>query len=136
MRESGYYPEGTEYSSDAPWNQKSLPEEKFEVTISQTLSKNTTVHTDDYIPGEVYPEVEYDDGGCCTVTCKEPNDTSETDWKKAYNEEHRTPLYLIQLFKHLLEGSIDLGDIHISRRAYLIKECSDWVEDDLEVCED
>jgi len=22
MKESGYYPEGTEFSSDAPWNQK------------------------------------------------------------------------------------------------------------------
>lgn len=134
--ESGYYPPGAEHNPNAPYNQRDLDEKEFDVTISQTLSKNTTVFTNDYIPGYQYQESEWDGDGYCAVTYQEPDDTSDTDWKEAYKFNHDTPLHLIYLFKRILEGDIKLDEMQESRKKYLIQECSDWVEDDFEVCKD
>ena len=117
---------------NAPWNQSGPEEEEFEVTVSQTLSKSTTVTTSDYVPGGYFPETEWDIDGYHTITCHEPDDTSDTDWKKAYNNEHYTPLGLIQEFKEMLEKNTPIPE---TRRKYLIDECMNWIEDDLEVCE-
>lgn len=117
---------------NAPWNQSDPEEKEFEVTVSQTLSKSTTVTTSDYIPGEYFPETEWDIDGYHTITCHEPDDTSDTDWKKAYNNEHYTPLGLIQEFKEMLEKNTPIPE---TRRKHLIDECMNWIEDDLEVCE-
>ena len=117
---------------NAPWNQNDPEEKEFEVTVSQTLSKSTTVTTSDYIPGGYFPETEWDIDGYHTITCLEPDDTSDTDWKKAYNNEHYTPLGLIQEFKEMLEKNTPIPE---TRRKHLIDECMNWIEDDLEVCE-
>ena len=131
MYDNYNYPPGAD-GPDAPWNQEDTPEKEFEVTISQTLSKNTTVCTADYCPGGCYQETEWDIDGCHTVACYEPDDTSDTDWKAAYNNEHYTPLGLIQEFKEMLEKNTPISE---SRRKHLIEECMNWIEDDLEVCE-
>lgn len=136
MRESGYYPPGAEFDPDAPYNQRDLDEKEFSVAVSQTLSKITTVNTNDYIPGCQFQEREWDGDGYCSVTYQEPDDTSDTNWKEAYKIEHDTPLHLISLFKRVLEGDIILNELPESRKKYLIEECSNWVEDDFEVCED
>ena len=117
---------------NAPWNQSDPEEKEFEVTVSQTLSKSTTVTTSDYIPGEYFPETEWDIDGYHTITCHEPDDTSDTNWKKAYNNEHYTPLGLIQEFKEMLKKNTPIPE---TRRKHLIDECMNWIEDDLEVCE-
>ena len=117
---------------NAPWNQSDPEEKEFEVTVSQTLSKSTTVTTSDYIPGGYFLETEWDIDGYHTITCHEPDDTSDTDWKKAYNNEHYTPLGLIQEFKEMLEKNTPIPE---TRRKHLIDECMNWIEDDLEVCE-
>lgn len=117
---------------NAPWNQSDPEEKEFEVTVSQTLSKSTTVTTSDYIPGEYFPETEWDIDGYHTITCHEPDDTSDTDWRSAYNNEHYTPLGLIQEFKEMLEKNTPIPE---TRRKHLIDECMNWIEDDLEVCE-
>lgn len=135
MYDNYNYPPGAD-GPDAPWNQSGPEEREFEVTISQTLSKSTIVYTNDYIPGSCYTEREWDGDGYCTVTHQEPDDTSDTNWKDAYKMEHDTPLHLISLFKRVLEGDIVLNELPESRKKYLIEECSDWVEDDFEVCED
>lgn len=122
MIESGYYPPGAEFDPRAPWNEQEVPERRFDVCISQTLSKSTRVTTNDYIP-----EVDQDEGGVYKLT-----DTSDTDWKKAYNNEHYTPLGLIQEFKEMLEKNTPIPE---TRRKHLIDECMNWIEDDLEVCE-
>lgn len=133
MTESGYYPPGAEHDPDAPYNQSDTEEKEFEVTVSQTLSKNTTVTTSDYIPGGCFPETDWDIDGYYTITCYEPDDTSDTDWKAAYNDEHCTPLELIQEFKKMLEENSTISE---NRRKYLIEECMNWIEDDLEICEE
>lgn len=129
---SNYPPMSQSEWDNAPWNQSDPEEKEFEVTVSQTLSKSTTVTTSDYIPGRYFPETEWDIDGYHTITCHEPDDTSDTNWKKAYNNEHYTPLGLIQEFKEMLEKNTPIPE---TRRKHLIDECMNWIEDDLEVCE-
>ena len=129
---SNYPPMSQSEWDNAPWNQNDPEEKEFKVTISQTLSKSTTVTTSDYIPGGYFPETEWDIDGYHTITCHEPDDTSDTDWRSAYNNEHYTPLGLIQEFKEMLEKNTPIPE---TRRKYLIDECMNWIEDDLEVCE-
>jgi hypothetical protein len=98
-----------------------MKEAKLHVLISQTLSRDAVVVTDDFqpeepsgIPGEAY-------------------DTSETDWENAYKDNrHYTPEQLINLFRmHLREEMIRLGStIDKSRYQHLINECSDWLVDE------
>lgn len=135
MRESGYYPPGAD-GPDAPWNQSGPEEREFEVTVSQTLSKNTTVYTNDYIPGDIYQEAEWDGDEMCTVTCQDPDDTSETDWVEAYKSDSKTPLELIALLKGIVEGTVDINKLTTREKKSIIEDCSDWVEDELVICED
>ena len=132
------YPCGAD-GPDAPWNQNDIEEKEFGVTISQTLSKNTTVTTSDYIPGGSSQETEWDIDGYHTITCHEPDDTSDTDWKKAYKNEHLTPLQLINEFKDFLTKHLPapIIDVKESQRfKYLIDECEGWEVDETEVVEE
>ena len=129
MRESGYYPPGAEFDPDAPWNDPVIPEKSFDVTLSNTLSKSTTVYTDQYIP-----YVEHEPDGCYAW-----EDTSDTNWEDVYNENHYTALGLINKFKEFLEKY--LPDPIVDRSRYmefkhLIEECEDWEEDEIEVVKD
>ena len=136
MRENNNYPPGAEANPNAPWNQSDPEEKEFKVTVSQTLSKNTTVTTSDYIPGGCFPETERDIDGYHTITCHEPDDTSDTDWKEAYKDEHLTPLQLIGEFKDFLTKYLPDPIIDVKgfqRFKYLIGECEGWTEDETEV---
>lgn len=143
MIESGYYPPGAEFDVNAPYNQAEIPEKDFDVTISQTLSKDTTVTTNDYIPGESGVDYEPDDeGGYCASGWQDPDDTSDTNWGKAYREEHYTPLDLIEMFKETLKQQLESweGMDYIPyvkkerhRIEHLIDECSCWTDDETEV---
>ena len=128
-------------SPDTPWNEPQVPERDFEVTCSQSLSRTAKVTTNNYIP---CAEDVWDDG---VGYHDEWADTSETDWKKAYSYEHKTPLELIGLLKEYLEK--DLRDIQRDMlpndRSFkatksrmlkgLIEECECWTEDETEICE-
>lgn len=136
---SNYPPMSQSEWDNAPWNQSDPEEKEFKVTVSQTLSKNTTVTTSNYIPGGYFPETEWDIDGYHTITCHEPDDTSDTDWKEAYNSKHLTPLQLISEFKdfltkHLPDPIIDVKGFQ--RFKYLIDECEGWIEDETEVIEE
>lgn len=121
MIESGYYPPGAEFDPRAPWNQYENPEEGFEVTVSQSLSKNTTVFTSDYSL-----EIDYDeDGGYRNI------DTTDTPWKDIYEEDNHTPLQLIGFLKRVLEGE----QITERLKKQLIEECDGWCVDDYEIVE-
>ena len=78
MSESGYYPIGAEFDPSAPWNQVEIPEREFDVTISSSLSKSTTIESKDYLIDED-PDGSY-------------IDTSDIAWTKEYQEQHYTPL--------------------------------------------
>lgn len=129
--ESGYYPPGAEFDPSAPWNEPEIPEQDFNVSVYQTLKKETVVTTDDYIP---VVEDEPQNG-----IHESYADTSETDWPEAYeNCEHYTPLQLIQLFKRYLESELHHTK-DVSRfpsfLSQLIEECEGWTEEEFEVQE-
>lgn len=125
MSEADYYPPGAYNDPDAPYNQPVTPERDFDVTVSQTLSRDVGVTTDNYRP-------EYDDEDGRTYA-----NTEDTDWRKVYGQQHLTILELLEDYKVRLETlKITLDDEkEIKRIDYLLSECEGWVEDDFEVNE-
>ena len=79
----------------APFNEPDVPEKEFDVTISQTLSKSTSIYTQDYQP-------EYDEENGHVYA-----DTSQTDWKKAYNDAAMTPLDIIQSAEKIAKALLE-----------------------------
>lgn len=136
MRESGYFPAGAEFDPSAPYNQVDVPEKDFDVTCSQSLSRTATVWTNNYIPGAY--GCDYEDG--MAVGWHDPDDTSDTDWSKEYDEcGYKTPLQLIQLFKIELEKQYNEcneatfeGKIKARKLKHLIEECDCWQDDETE----
>lgn len=119
--ESGYYPPGAEYDSNAPYNQTELPEKDIEVTISVTLSKTVKVTVDDY-------KVERDDYG------KFLNyDFSECNVAQAVEDQVVLPQNHAEYVSRIFEDCLDLKAIEIPK--YLkdaISDCKNWDIDDLE----
>ena len=124
---SGYYPAGlTDNTPGCPWSEPVIPEREFDVLVSQTLSRNTSIYTDDYCP-------EFDEKDGRTYA-----NTEETDWKKAYQNVAMTPLEIIgaaeKIAKALLEqGQTRVGDVYLKS---LVQDCEGWNEDELEVMEE
>lgn len=129
------YPCGAD-TPDAPWNEVDVPEQDFDVTCSQTLSKTVTVTTNNYIPGASGVDYEPDDeGGYYASSWHDPDDTSNTDWANEYHDnDYHTPLQLIQLLKQVLETALQHGIVFKSPKFThdLINECADWQEDETE----
>ena len=140
MIESGFYAPGTEFDENAPWNQVENPEEEFNVTIVETLSKDVTIVTTNY-----NLEVDRDEDGCYR-NC----DTSDTDWKDEYKKQGCTAIETIIAVKTYLEEVRlkDLIDITHCRNLTeseqkelrvvkdLIEQCSGWEQEEIEFCEE
>lgn len=117
------YPPGAEHDPNAPWNEISVPEKEFEVTISQTLSKNVIVYTDNYIP-----DVDYETGYVYA-------DTSETDWKEVCKEQHYTIPELLEHLQVFAEKELENVSPNSGKGRELqniIDACENWVVDDYE----
>ena len=128
LSNSNYPPMSQSEWDSAPWSEEELPEREFNIMISQTLSKNTTVCTTDY---ETYYEEE--DGSVHV-------ETNNTDWVAACDRsEVYTPLELIGEFKKFLLEQLETVPA-TSRKAaryrILIRECENWNQDDIEIMED
>lgn len=121
MYDNYHYPPGAD-TPDAPWNQSDPPEQEFEITITQTLSKSLSVFTDQY-----NFICDMDEDGVSTEY-----DTSDTNWHDVYEEDHYTPLQLIALFKRMLESKEEISE---RMRKHLIEECEEWCEDECEIVE-
>jgi hypothetical protein len=108
----------------APWAQKENVKKRFNVSVSSSLSKTTEVYTNDY----VYSDEE--------IYC----DTSNTNWKDAYQENHHlTPIELISKFKDLLQATLPDPVVHpkeYKKQQDLIHECENWTEDECEIFEE
>lgn len=138
MRESGYYPPGAEFDPNAPYNQVENPEEEFNVTIVETLSKNVTIVTTNY-----NLEVDCDEDGCYR-NC----DTSDTSWKDEYKTQGCTAIETIIAVKTYLEEVRleDLKDLSLCRELTisekkelkvvkdLIEQCKGWEQEEIEFC--
>lgn len=123
MREEDYYPAGAYDDPRAPYNEIEIPEKDFEVTISQELYKEgVCVTTDDYLL-----EYCHEDGHTYT-------DTSETDWKSAYNEEHYTALELIDKLMHICNEELSFGKLVTDfDLVKLLDECKGWKENEIDI---
>lgn len=121
------YPAGlTDHSSNTPWNEPYIPERDFDLTISQSLSKDITVCTNRYNP-------EYDDEDGRTYF-----NTEDTDWTEVFKENgYHTPLQLIQLLGEVLQKDLEYGIVYQNPRVTqeLINECSSWIADETEITE-
>ncbi len=124
MKDRDYYPAGAYNDPYAPYNWPENDPEEFDCFVSQTLSKTTGIFTDQYIAewdGE--QGVDYD--------------LSEVDWPNEYHaNDHYTPLQLIELFKKELESKLELADNPKEQKwcKFMIEECSNWTEDECEIC--
>ena len=140
MNSADYYPEGAYYDINAPYNERDIPEQEFNVLCSQTLSKSALVLTNNYIPGESGVDYETDDEGHTYASSwQDPDDTSDTNWAEEWHEnDHYTPLQLIEMFKQYLENDLNrFEDTKDSKRLkHLIEERSGWIEDESDFMED
>lgn len=145
MYDNYNYPAGAD-TPDAPWNEVEVPEKDFDVTISQSLSRDITVTTNNYVPGASGVDYEPDDeGGYCACGWQDSDDTSDTDWAEVYKENgHLTPLQLIERFHAILK----VEQKNVERRQakkfspirkmklgfikHLIAECEGWTNDETE----
>jgi hypothetical protein len=124
MYDNYHYPAGAD-NEMAPWNEPVIPEKEFDVLVSQTLSRDTSIYTNDYCP-------EFDE-----ETGHTDANTECTDWKKAYSNAAMTPLEIIgaaeKIAKALLEqGQTRVGGVYLKS---LVSDCEGWNEDELEVIE-
>ena len=138
MIESGMYPPGAEFDRNAPYNQVESPEEEFNVTIVETLSKDVTIVTTNY-----NLEMDCDEGGCYRHC-----DTSDTPWKDEYKKEGCTAIETIIAVKTYLEEVrlqqlIDISNCRNLTESEqkelrvikdLIEQCSDWKQEEIEFC--
>lgn len=139
MSASNYPPGVSDNTIEAPWNEPVVPDEEFEVTCSQSLSKTVTVITNNYIPGASGVDYERDDeGGTYASPWHDDPDTSDTNWAEEYHSnDYHTPLQLIQLFRQVLENDLKSGIVFKSPKFTqdLINECEGWIEDETEYIE-
>lgn len=111
LNSNSNYPPMSQLDWDnAPWNQEEEEESSIDITVSQTLSKDTDI------------------GGY--------KDEGYKERIQEYKSQHKTPLELINILKDLLT---EVGErIPIKNLQYwknIIEECKDWVEDDFDVNE-
>lgn len=139
MSLSNYPPGVSDNTIGAPWNDPEVPDEDFEITCSQTLSKTVTVTTNNYIPGDSGVDYERDDeGGYYASGWHDDPDTSDTNWAEEYHDnDYHTPLQLIGLFAKYLREEIEYSYIDTPIRnpkamQRLLEECEGWCEDDTE----
>lgn len=131
MRDRDFYPMGAYDDPSAPYNEVTPPEKEFDICISQTLSKSTTVCTSKY-----NPEFDEESGRMYA-------DTDDTDWEEACDDAGvHTPLELIELFGEFLKDHLKTipkdNANRFKRKRYerLVQECEGWVDDDLEIVEE
>ena len=141
MTESGYYPEGAEFDSNAPWNEKTPKKVKVDVSISYSMSKNCTIPVANYI-AEEWEDAERDiDGTICTIGGLD-YDFSQTNFKEEFDNsgELGIPELLNILRDEASKYIIDADSKHNTRlrnKWIKIKEaCENWTVDEMEVVED
>lgn len=122
--ESGYYPPGAEFDTNAPYNQVELPEREIEVTVSVTLSKTVKVVVDDYQIEEDADE----DGRCFNY------DFSECDLHKAVEDQVVLPQNLAEFTERMFNQDLNLKEAGMPKHLKgAIADCKGWNVDEIEV---
>ena len=138
MIESGYYPPGTEFNPNAPWNQSDPEPVEVDVTISQSLSRSTKITVTDYIAKE-WEDYEPDEEGGFYRTGGVDYDFSDSDLKGAYEEQEYTIPELLDYLKAYLITDIAECDKQSGKKKklqHILACCEGWEVDETEVVED
>ena len=75
MRESDYYAPGTYNDPHSPWNEVEVPEREFDVKVEYSLSKKTSIESNNYYIDES-PDGSYIE--------------TDINWSQTYNEQHES----------------------------------------------
>ena len=135
MKESGYYPLGTEHNPNAPYNQVEPEEVEVNVAISQTLSRSAKILVTDYTANE-WENVEPDDEGVFFITREVEYDFSNSDLKGAYEEQEYTIPKLLDYLKTYLIADIANCNIDSCKKQklqHILDCCEGWEVDETEV---
>lgn len=103
-----------------------VPEENFEMRVTVTLCKDTSIVTNDYIPPC------HDEEGN-----RIPADTSDVDWEKEYKEQEYTIPRLLEELKALAEEklkTVNKYTLDEYRLKTIIRSCDGWeiIDDEYE----
>ena len=139
MIESGYYPPGSEFDPNAPWNEAELKPVQVEVTISQSLSKSTVIEVYDYTIKEWEDREYIKEEGISRIEKGIDYDFSDSDLKKAYEMQEYTIPELLEYLKSYLINHIAQCAEGSSRKKLLqciLKGCEGWNVDETAVIRD
>jgi hypothetical protein len=114
--------------NNAPWNETLNPMMQFDVEVTQTLSKDDVVGTEDYD----YQVLGLDEA----LEPIEDIDTSSVDWEEEWKKQH----YGIPSLLRLLEDYV-IDEVNGKTRKYhskgflmhILRECKGWVVDETHV---
>lgn len=124
---SANVPMGAEYDSRAPWNEVENKEIERDCEVTETITRNVTLSTTDYIT-----EDDRNDGfGKCISA-----DTSETDWREEYINQKYTVSELIAKLKIYVEEDIKNTAPDAGKRMELqslLSACDGWEQVEIEV---
>ena len=138
MIESGYYPPGSEFDPNAPYNQSEPEPVEVDVTISQSLSRSTKIKVTDYISNE-WEDVEPNNKGGFYRTKEIEYDFSDCDLKGAYEEQEYTiPELLDYLIGYLVADIAKCNEESNKKKKlqHILKCCEGWILDETEVIEE
>ena len=132
------YPCGAD-TPDAPWNQSDPEPIEVEVTISQSLSRSTTIEVHDYTIKE-WEDTEYiKEEGISRIGKGIDYDFSDSNLKEAYEMQEYTIPELLEYLKSYLINDIAQCVEGSSRQKllkYILKGCEGWTVDETEVIKD
>ena len=135
MIESGYYPPGSEFDPNAPYNQSEPEPVEVDVTISQSLSRSTKIKVTDYISNE-WEDVERNNKGSFYRTKEIEYDFSDSDLKGAYEEQEYTIPELLDYLKTYL--IVDIANCNKDsgkkqKLQHILDCCQGWKVDETEI---
>lgn len=137
MYDNYNYPVGAN-TPDAPWNQSDPEPVEVKVTISQSLSRSTTITVTDYT-AEEWEDCEPDGEGGFYRTGGVDYDFSDSNLKEAYEIQEYTIPELLEYLKSYLIADIAQCSEESSKKKLLqciLKGCEGWTVDETEVVED
>lgn len=111
----------------APWNQVENHEIERNCNVTETIIRDITLSTTDYIAEDDWN----DEFGKCISA-----DTSETDWREEYINQEYTALELIARLKSYVEEDIKNTQSNtdkVRKLRRLLDACNGWEQVELEV---
>lgn len=118
--ESGYYPPGAEFDSNAPWNKEDLPEKEVDCFVTLTITKIIPLKVNDYKVDTSENCIKYDFSKC--------------DFYNALDKQVAMPHNLSKFTKRMFDYDLNLKSVGMPM--YLkeaLKDCDDWNVESLNI---